>query len=134
MAKRNSPELSRTARGAERAFAARVRIARRWAGLSRAQLAAEVGVTASAASLWEHPAGTMPSVENLTRIARATETAFEWLATGRGEARANGAQAPAADFTQFAHDLDEEHLLASWRRLPRKLRALVLTLIEGLGR
>jgi len=112
-------------------FSGRLRIARRWRGLSRRALAIQVGVTPSAAGLWEHPRGTMPSVENLARIAAATEVSFEWLATGRGEARNSGTQAPAVDLTQFAHDVEEEELLALWRSAPRRFRSVALALLAA---
>src|SRR5690242_7819762 len=88
-------------------IAERVRLARRWCGLSRKALAAHVGVSSSAAAQWEHPSGTMPSVENLARLAAITRVSFEWLATGRGEPRGGDLDPPVAVLATFAHDLEE---------------------------
>ena len=63
----------------------RIRLARRHAGLSQAQLAEAVGVQRSAVSHWEAPQGKNPSVTHLREVALATGVQFEWLATGRGE-------------------------------------------------
>ena len=115
-------------------FAERVRLARRWSGHSRKALAAQVGVSPSAAAQWEHPSGTMPSVENLARIAAVTRVAFEWLATGRGEARAGNLDPPAAVLATFAHDLEEEHLLKLWRNLPQRVREKAMALLEAIAR
>lgn len=115
-------------------FPERMRIARRGAKLSRRELAAKVGVTTSACALWENPRGTMPSVEHLASTARALHVSFEWLATGRGAVRDSAMEeSHAAELKYFAHDLEEEQLLGSWRRAPRKQRSLLLTLLESLG-
>src|SRR5690242_9135822 len=65
----------------------RIRESRVRAGLSKAELARRVGVCASAAVQWEHPQGTAPNATNLSKIAQATNVAYEWLATGRGFSR-----------------------------------------------
>jgi transcriptional regulator with XRE-family HTH domain len=112
-------------------LAERLRLARRWSTLSQKALATQVGVSASAAAQWETPAGTMPSVEHMARVAVATRISFEWLATGRGAPHAADLAQPAAVLGDFALDLDEERLLKIWRRLPRKAREPLLSLLEG---
>lgn len=108
----------------------RIGSARQAANLSRAELARQVGVRASAAAQWEQHEGTAPSVENLARIAAATGVAFEWLATGRGPMRASSnEEAPAVILEAFAQNLFEERLLRLGRRVPpRKREALLATL------
>src|SRR3546814_1150338 len=72
------------------ASAQRIRLARRTAGLSQAQLALELGVQRSAVSHWEAQRG-KPSMNHLRQLALLTGVQFEWLATGRG------AMTPSAD-------------------------------------
>jgi transcriptional regulator with XRE-family HTH domain len=113
----------------------RIRQARRLAGLSRASLARHVGVSSSAAGQWEHPDGTSPSLENLLLIAKATKTAFEWLVSGTSSAR------PATDESgsvfihpdAIARDLEEERLLALWRKLPDRHRETFFAAIAALS-
>ena len=62
----------------------RIRQARLRAGMTQAALARRVGVKRSAATQWEHPSGTVPSMEHLIAVALATGVHLEWLATGRG--------------------------------------------------
>ena len=62
----------------------RIRMARRHQRLSQEALAKAVGVQRSAVSHWEAPLGTVPTVNNLCKIAQITGVQFEWLATGRG--------------------------------------------------
>lgn len=63
---------------------ARIRLARRHAGLSQGTLAEVVGVQRSAASHWESVRGKNPKMAHLQKIALITAVQFEWLATGRG--------------------------------------------------
>lgn len=109
----------------------RIRRARRLARLTQAALAAFCSVRPSAAAQWEARAGTAPTVENLIKIALATNVAFEWLATGRGAARLN-LETPAADVEAFAQDLDEERLLQVIRRVPYARRGQVVQLLDAL--
>ena len=101
----------------------RIRQAREILGLSRAQLARKVGVSASAAVQWERPHGTSPSAANLIAIAHATDVSFEWLSTGRGSARVSGDhEAPAIHRDCMAHDLYEEEILSLARKVPHAQR------------
>src|SRR3569833_1267078 len=63
---------------------ARIRLARRHAGMSQMTLAAAVQVQRSAVSHWESAQSKNPSVSHLRDIALATGVQFEWLVTGRG--------------------------------------------------
>lgn len=64
-------------------IAQRIREAREVKSWSQAELAAMTGVTRGACGHWEQ-GKTVPSVENLSKIAMALGVRFEWLATGRG--------------------------------------------------
>lgn len=118
-------------RSGENRLADRIRRARRLAGTTQAQLATYCGVRPSAVAQWEARDGTAPHVENLIKIALATNVAFEWLATGRGAARIE-LETPAADLQAFAQDLDEERLLQVFRRVPYARRGALVQLLESL--
>jgi transcriptional regulator with XRE-family HTH domain len=109
----------------------RVRQAREGAGLTQSELARRTGVQPSAVSQWESPQGTVPSVENLTRIATSTSVKFEWLATGRGPQKDSyTGEAPAVVPEVFATDLFEERVLHLLRTLNSRKRASLLQLLE----
>lgn len=116
-------------------IAERVRIAREQAGLSCAELARQVGVRPSAAVQWEAEDGTTPSVENLSRIAGITRTAFEWLATGRGsKAIASDGVDQAVALSDFAQNPYEERWLRIGRKVPPRLRESLLKFLEDAWR
>ncbi len=112
-------------------LADRIRRARRLARLTQAQLAAHCAVRPSAVAQWEARGGTAPTLENLAKTALATGVAFEWLATGRGTARAT-VETPAADPEAFAQDLDEERLRQLLRRVPYACRGAIVQLLDAL--
>ncbi|GAB3729742.1 helix-turn-helix transcriptional regulator [Luteimonas pelagia] len=118
------------------ASAQRIRQARRHAGLSQAQLAAEVGVHRSAVSHWETPDGRQPSAANLRGVVLATGVAFEWLATGRGEmlpsAETLMASVAAVD-AELVDDPRERRLLDAFRHMPVRARVPLLELAEQLA-
>ncbi len=125
------PQKAQRARETLNRLADRIRRARRLARQTQAQLAAHCDVRPSAAAQWEARHGTAPTVENLIKISLATGVAFEWLATGRGAARAS-VETPAADVEAFAQDLDEERLLQVFRRVPYAKRGQVVQLLDSL--
>lgn len=111
------------------ALPVRIRRARTAARLSQAELARRVGVKRSAVTQWEHPAGTVPSMPHLLRIAIETGTCTEWLATARGPMRDDAAApAPADDV-----DPDEREALARFRRLPPHKRRIALQILDVLA-
>ena len=106
-----------------RAMATRMRLIRRAANLTQAELASQMGMSRSAVAQWESPSGSSPSAENLSRLAVKLNCSYEWLATGRGSRSANqrGTGHPAEDPAEvlrfFASTDAEEHLLATFRQL-----------------
>ena len=117
-------------------FADRLRVARRSAHLSQAQLARKLSVASSAAAQWESPNGTMPRIDKLPAIAAALGVDVEWLITGnagRRRARADGNETPAVALETFARDTDEELLLKQFRRLPSRARGVVMGVINELS-
>ncbi len=103
----------------------RIRRARTVAGLSQAQVAEQIGVRRSAVAQWECDGGTSPSVEHLSRLAVVTGMRFEWLATGRGQSRAEGEEFDVPMMLhEFAQDEFESRVLQLLRRFsPAKRRA-----------
>jgi len=63
---------------------ARIREARRRAGVSQEEFAAQLGVSRGAVAQWEMEEGTSPSIKNLEQVAKISGLCFEWLGTGRG--------------------------------------------------
>lgn len=111
--------------------AQRIKLARRRAGLSQAQLADKVGVRRSAVSHWESTEGKNPSVTHLRAIATVTQVQFEWLATGRGAMHVSAEQAldaVAAAEAMVIEDGVEMRLIGSFRALPASARVVLLEL------
>ena len=117
------------------AAAHRIRIARRTAGLSQAQLALELGVQRSAVSHWEAQRG-KPSVNNLRQLALLTGVQFEWLATGRGPMTPSAESlldSVAAVDALLVDDPQERRLLNAFRDAPVAARLPLLELAEQLA-
>ena len=108
-------------------------MARRWAELSRVELAERVGVSKGAVAQWEHPVGTVPTIKNLVMVATVCRVDFDWLASGRGLPRSKHTEELAASLSEFAHDHDESELLMLWRRCPPAIRSQVLGLLRAFG-
>jgi transcriptional regulator with XRE-family HTH domain len=116
----------------------RIRMARCAARLTQAEVAALLGVGRSAVAQWERAAGSRPSVSHLTARAGALDCSFEWLATGRGSRNLASAAGAGADTTavllqNFAHDDEEERILAVFRTLDAADREMVLALADALA-
>ena len=117
-------------------IADRIRMARRSARLSQAELAERLNVASSAVAQWEGPRGTTPRIEKLPVIAAALGVSVEWLLTGREErhhARNGDGHTPALTPDAFARDCDEEMVLRQFRRLPARTRGLFLGLLNEFG-
>ena len=117
------------------AAAHRIRIARRSAGLSQAQLAAELGVQRSAVSHWEAQRG-KPSMNHLRQLALLTGAQFEWLATGRGPMTPSAESlldSVAAVDALLVDDPQERRLLTAFRQAAAQARVPLLELAEQLA-
>jgi transcriptional regulator with XRE-family HTH domain len=112
------------------AVAARIRVARRAAGLSQHQLAERLGIRRAAVTQWESAAGTLPSTINLLRTAAETGVSFEWLALGRGTMRPDTGEAVAFSVKCVAQSPEEECLLDLFRRCNLKQRVALLDLLR----
>jgi transcriptional regulator with XRE-family HTH domain len=108
-------------------LAARIRRARRIAGISQQALADTLGVTRSAVSNWESDSGVRPATDRLAVMARVLHVGFEWLATGRGEMRVcaearDGSGDEGCAVVDCPHELN---LLHAYRRAPARIKALL---------
>lgn len=117
------------------AAAHRIRIARRSAGLSQAQLAAELEVQRSAVSHWEALRG-KPRMNHLRQLALLTGVQFEWLATGRGPMTPSAEtllDSVSAVDALMVDDPLERRLLNAFRDAPAQAKVLLLELSEQLA-
>ena len=117
------------------AAAHRIRLARRTAALSQAQLALELGVQRSAVSHWEAHRG-KPSMIHLRQLALLTGVQFEWLATGRGPMTPSAESlldSVAAVDALMVDDPQERRMLAAFRAAPANARLPLLELAEQLA-
>ena len=113
-------------------LADRIRLARRFAKLSQAELAGRLDVAPSAVAQWESPHGTRPRIEKFSALAAAMGVPVDWLLTGRGNrsrARPVDDHTPAITPDSFARDDDEELLLKQFRRLPTRRRNVFMQLL-----
>lgn len=100
------------------------------AGLKQADLAAAVGISRGAVSLWFNGSTGSISGDNLTRAARALGVDTHWLATGENSPTGKQGAPPAgAPFTE-----DELALVLRFRTLPDELRDVVSAVCETLAR
>jgi transcriptional regulator with XRE-family HTH domain len=115
---------------------ARIRMARRHAGLSQSALAQAVGVQRSAVSHWEAPQGKHPRVAHLRGIAMTTGTQFEWLATGRGpmtRSREHELESISVADAVLVEEPLEMRLLLAFRDAPARSRVALVEVVEALA-
>lgn len=115
---------------------ARIRMARRHAGLTQTALAQAVGVQRSAVSHWEAPLGKNPRVAHLREIATVAGIQFEWLATGRGPMTLGPEVAlysVAAAAALLVDDPLEMRLLLAFRDAPERGRIALVEVVEELA-
>ena len=115
---------------------ARIRLARRHAGMSQMTLADAVQVQRSAVSHWESAQAKNPSVSHLRDIAMATGVQFEWLVTGRGamtlgpETRMDSV--PTAEALLVEEPI-ELRLLRAFRNASPQSRVSLVEIVEQLA-
>lgn len=115
--------------------AARIRTARRRAGLTQKELASQLGVSRGAVANWESANGVLPATERLQHMAEITGIAWEWLATGRGVVHYQHSldDIPAAD-VEIVEDPMELRLLRAFRGSPLRGHRQILEYVEARGR
>ncbi|MBX3711908.1 MAG: helix-turn-helix transcriptional regulator [Lysobacter sp.] len=111
----------------------RIRRARTLAGLTQAELAQLVGVQRGAVAQWESPNGSLPSMDHLIAIAQHTGVHLEWLGTGRGKPCPEAGQA-SPDTDERAQDELEAACLQALRRMPRRMRERILSVLQAVAR
>ena len=113
----------------------RVRTARRKAGLSQEALAAQLGIKRSAIANWECAEGGGLTVGNMIKLAKISQVAFEWLATGRGPmtlAHDPLLDTPAVD-ADLIDDPQERRLVQAYRSASGRMRIALLELVEEMA-
>ncbi|MGH8120607.1 MAG: helix-turn-helix domain-containing protein [Gammaproteobacteria bacterium] len=112
---------------------ARVRQARKAAGLSQAGLAKLLGVTRSACSQWESAQGTVPRRDRLEQLANLLGVSYEWLATGRKGKEDKSAFGIREDsLYKPVMTPDQEELLRLYRELSLKARLALMEFLRSL--
>ena len=111
----------------------RIRRARALARFTQNDLADRIGVGRGAVAQWESATGSSPSMEHLIAIAVHTGVQLEWLGTGRGNPQPD-APPPSQDEDDLAQDALERNCLRMLRRMPRRLRAQMLSVIKAAAR
>ncbi len=113
-----------------------IKLARRYAALTQAQLAQAVDVQRSAVSHWESPLGKNPTVKHLRKIAHVTGVKFEWLATGRGPMAVSDDMAldsVAAAHALLVEDDLEMRMVHALRKTSQHARLLLVEMAEQLA-
>jgi len=95
--------------------------------MRQSDLAKMLGISRSAVANWESGDGSHPSLENLSKIAIATDCGVDWLATGRG---APTDEILALRDIDIVHTPDERTLLALYRKSLPGARRLILQILE----
>jgi transcriptional regulator with XRE-family HTH domain len=116
---------------------ARLRQARKAAGISQSRLAAILGVTRSACSQWESDNGTVPRNERLLELASLLGVSYEWLATGRKPKEEKGNLAVRENTPPQYHVItavEQEELLKLYSALPVKKRLVLLEFLRLFNR
>ena len=109
----------------------RIRTARLRAGLSQSGLAKQLGVSRTAVANWESSTIRIrPASERLEAISRLTNTSWEWLATGRGQAALDPDTTLAVDL-DLVDDPIERRLLQAFRHGGNDFRQALLMLAEA---
>lgn len=109
----------------------RIRTARLRAGLSQAEVAAQLGVSRAAVSNWESNASRVrPSSQRLEQIALLTGVAWEWLATGRGHASPSSDHVMAVD-AEWVEEPIERRMLQAFRAASSEVKQALLLMAEA---
>lgn len=109
-------------------LADRIRLARRFAGLSQSAASRLMEVHRGTVGHWERGAGHSPTSANLLRLAETFNVSYEWLATGRGSMCRPQAGEPGTPGEPI--EPDEKQLLHLFRCLPSQRRRAVVRLVE----
>jgi transcriptional regulator with XRE-family HTH domain len=117
----------------------RIAQARKNKGYSQAKLAELVGVSRGSCAHWEQ-AISIPSMENMSRLAVTLEVSFEWLSTGRGEEHypkhRTGVSEPRASYGPESDYIpkDQQEIIQIFRSLDLDSQELALQLLRRMNK
>ena len=116
-------------------LANRIREAREKVGLSQAEVAKSLNISASAVNQWEQGLSKNIKLEHFFDLAALLQQDPQWLGAGTvfPQRRRTRATLPARCQPVVSLNGDEKVLLHHFRRLPDKLRRQLLKFIRGLG-
>ena len=109
----------------------RIRVSRRRAELTQAELAARLGVGRSAVANWECAGNVQPSSHHLMAIAIATGVSHEWLATGRGMPALDLDHQDTALDAELVEDPVERQMLRGFRAASPSIQQALLQIAEA---
>ena len=111
----------------------RIRAAREEAGLSQADVAKALRISASAVNQWERGLIKNMKLDHFFALASLLRQDPRWLATGKGHPRTRetAAMPPAPDYPTLTSE--EKALLHYFRQIPNTLRKVVLRFLRELN-
>ena len=114
-------------------LADRIRAAREQAGLTQTEVAKALRISTSAVNQWEQGLTKNMKLRHFFALASLLDQEPRWLAIGKMHTRGreSGAKSPKPDHPVLTGE--EKALLHQIRRLPAKLRKVLLKFIRGLG-
>lgn len=121
--------------GATMSLHSRVKLARRHADLSQAQLAQRLNVHRSAVTHWELSGRRNPNMTHMRQLAEVTGVQFEWLATGRGGMALpmDARDAISAADALLIEDELEMRLIRAFRDMPARAKVPIAEIVEQLA-
>ena len=112
-------------------LAERIRTARKQVGLSQADVAKALRISASAVNQWEHGLTKNMRLPHFFALASLVEKDPRWLATGKAQPRARTTTPSTNDHPVLTSE--ERALLHHVRQMPDTLRKQLLRFLAGLN-
>ena len=112
-------------------LAERIRTARKQVGLSQADIAKALRISASAVNQWEHGLTKNMRLAHFFALASLLEKDPRWLATGKAQPRARTTTSSAHGYP--APTTEERALLHYVRQMPDTMRKQLLRFLAGLS-
>ncbi len=111
----------------------RIRTAREEAGLSQADVAKALRISASAVTQWEQGSTKNMKLDHFFALTNLLRQDPRWLATGEGHPRTRepAVMSPKPDYPALTSE--EKALLHYFRQIPNTLRKVVLQFLRGLN-
>ena len=109
----------------------RIRAARKQAGLSQADVAKALRISASAVNQWEHGSSKNIKLEHFFALASLLGQDPRWLATGTAQSPVRVTTPPAHEYRALTSE--ERAMLHYIRQMPDALRKPLLRFLAGLS-